>query len=250
MTDVITHKSSSFCTSMLRTRDLERAATFYRALVGWVAQEVPGAPDHRLLQHDGKTVASLQQISAGDDRWVPYVSVESIDKTRADAVALGASVIETTNVPGVARLATLRDPEGATFGLWQPAPHQGAQLMDDVGSLWWIELLSDDPARAREFYGGLFGWSTIDRTIEPVGLYRVFTRGDVQEGGLLQIEPEWDLSPMWSSIFSVDDCDATMQRSNALGGRDLHVHTVPTHGRIGGISDAGGAFFALRGPKP
>ena len=177
----------SFCTAVLRTRDLERAAAFYSALVGWTTQEVPGTPGHRLLQFGGKTVGSLHQIAEGSDLWVPHVSVESVERTTADALTLGATLVDTADVPGLARLATLRDPEGAMFGLWQPAPHQGAQLTDEVGSLWWIEVLSNDVAGAREFYGRLFGWTSVDTSFEPFAAYTVFKRGDVQEGGLLPI---------------------------------------------------------------
>jgi predicted enzyme related to lactoylglutathione lyase len=66
---------------------------------------------------------------------VPHVSVESVERTMADALTLGATLVDMANVPGLARLATVRDPEGALFGLWQPAQHQGALIMEDVGSL-------------------------------------------------------------------------------------------------------------------
>ena len=55
----MTHMPGSFCTSVLLTRDIERAAAFYGALIGWTAEAVPGASGHRLLQFGGKTVASL-----------------------------------------------------------------------------------------------------------------------------------------------------------------------------------------------
>ena len=62
----------------------------------------------------------------------PHVSVENVERTTADALVLGATLVDTTDVPGLARLATLRDTEGALFGLWQPAPHQGA--VDDCNA--------------------------------------------------------------------------------------------------------------------
>jgi len=45
--DVTTHSPGSFCTAVLRTQDLERAAAFYSALGGWTSQEVSGTPGHR-----------------------------------------------------------------------------------------------------------------------------------------------------------------------------------------------------------
>src|SRR5438552_15142328 len=120
--DITTHTPGSFCTAVLRTRDIERAAAFYNALIGWTTQETSGAPGHRLLQSGGKIVAGLQQTAVDSDVWIPYVSVENVERTTAGAIALGATLAETIDVPGLARLATIRDPEGAFFGLWQPAP--------------------------------------------------------------------------------------------------------------------------------
>jgi uncharacterized protein len=246
--DITTHTPGSFCTAVLRTRDVERAAAFYNALVGWTTQEVSGASGHRLLQFRGKTVASLYQIAEGSDLWIPHVSVEGVERTTAEALALGATLMDTADVPGLARLATLRDPEGAQFGLWQPAPHQGAQLTEEVGSLWWIEVLSNDVAGARELYGRLFGWTSVDTSFEPFAAYTVFKRGDVQEGGILPIGRDWGVSPRWNSIFAVDDCNATIERAKPLGGSTEFVHTVPRAGRIGVLSDPGGAVFVIRGP--
>ena len=229
---------------------MERAAAFYGALVGWTAQEVPGARGHRLLQFGGKTVGSLHQVADGSDLWVPYVSVESVERTTVDALSLGARLVDTADVPGLARLATLRDSEGAMFGLWEPAPHQGAELTDEVGSLWWIEVLTLNASGARDFYGRLFGWTSVDTSFEPFDVYTVFKRGDVQEGGLLQMEQDWGVSPRWNSIFAVDDCDATLERAKPLGGSTEWVHTVPKHGRVGSLRDPGGAVFAIRGPVP
>jgi hypothetical protein len=35
-----------------------------------------------------------------------------------------------------------------------------------------------------------------------------------------------------------------------LGGSSVFVHTVPKAGRIGSLSDPGGAVFVIRGPVP
>jgi predicted enzyme related to lactoylglutathione lyase len=111
-------------------------------------------------------------------------------------------------------------------------------------------VLARDPAIARDFYGELFGWNARDTSFEPFAVYTVFERPGNQEAGLLPIQPEWEIEPMWNTIVSVDDCDATMNRAPGLGGHMGFVHTVPKHGRVGSIFDPGGAFLALRGPVP
>ena len=248
--DITSHRPGSFCTTVLRTTDLDRAAAFYEALVGWTTHAVPGAAGHRLLRSGGKTVAGLHQIASGAEQWIPHVSVESVDRSVAEALALGATLVDRSDVPGIARLATIGDPEGARFGLWQPAPIHGAERMEENGSLWWIEVLSNDVAGARDFYGRLFGWTSVDTSFEPFDSYTVFKRGDVQEGGILPIGKGWEISPVWNSIVEVADCDATIEHGCSLGGTDVFVHTVPKHGRIGSLADPGGALIVFRGPVP
>ena len=238
----------SFCTSILRTTDPDRAVAFYGPLIGWTAHAA--APGHTFLTHDGKTVASIHRVDTGRDEWVPHVLVEHIETTVADAARLGATLVDQCDIDGVARIATMRDLEGAAFGLWQAAPHAGAEVTDVRGSIWWIELMTREPAVGRDFYGRLFGWSVRETSFEPIGLYRVFERPPTQEGGLNQIRPEWDMAPVWFTTISVDDCDRTMTRACEIGGEGGWVHTVPTHGRIGSIYDPAGACLILRGPVP
>lgn len=137
-------------------------------------------------------MASVDESEAESDAWLPHVSVESIDRTAEEGVKLGATVLGTADIPGLARLATIRDPEGAIFGLWQPGPHQGAQVTDETGSLWWIEVLSKDVAGALAFYERLFGWESVEISFAPFNSYFVFKRVGAQEGGILPIGDEWD----------------------------------------------------------
>jgi predicted enzyme related to lactoylglutathione lyase len=218
--------------------------------MGWTMEVGPAAPGHWFFQVGGKTVASLYQIAEGPDIWVPHVLVENIDRSMEQSWSLGATMVDTAQIPGVARIVTLRDPEGATFGLWQAQPHQGVELTEQVGSLWWIEILTKSVAASRSFYGRLFGWDYRETSFEPFAAYTVFTRGREQEGGLLAIDEEWGISPRWNSIFAVDDGDRAMERGRALGGSEVFVHTVPKAGRIGSLTDPGGASFVIRGPVP
>ena len=124
----------SFCTAVLYAREVDRAAAFYAQLVGWTTEDVAGTCSHRLLQSGGRIVASLHHIVRGSDIWVPHVSVSNVQFAVTAARTLGATPQDSIDIPGFAKLATLHDPEGALFGLWEPAPHQGAQLTDEVGA--------------------------------------------------------------------------------------------------------------------
>ena len=246
--NITQHTPGSFCATVLRTRDARRAAAFYTALCGWAIEPVAGAKQLFVMRCDGKTVAFMQHVFDERDEWVPHVSVSDVERTTADALALGATLVDKSDAIGFARLATLRDPEGAQFGLWQPAPHLGAEVMEDVGSLWWVEVSSLDVETARGFYGRLFHWQSYDTVFEPFHSYTVFKRGDVQEGGLLKLDPKWNIGSRWNSIFAVSDCDEVLEKACRLGGPTEFVHTVPTAGRVGNFIDPGGASCFLRGP--
>lgn len=69
---------------------------------------------------------------------------------------------EPADVDTAGRAATVADPTGAVLRLWQAGERRGAGAVD-VGVTWnWSTLHSPDPAAAREFYGAVFGWRSLD----------------------------------------------------------------------------------------
>lgn len=248
MTD-IPNRDGSFCTSMLYTRDVERSRAFYeRWSSGWVFEASPNDVRHVTIRSGGHSVAHARVITDGADEWVPMVRVADRDASLRAAATLGATLVDTDDVPGVARIARLRDLEGAVFGMWQPAGDEGAAVTDVVGSLWWIELLSLDPENAMSWYERLFGWQARTTAFAPFDTYIVFERDGHQEGGLLPIDAEWDVAPRWNTLVAVPDADAACRAAEALGGCTHFAHTVPSAGRIAGVSDPGGAPLVVRGP--
>src|SRR5262245_5106933 len=102
----------------------------------WTTVEAPDtAGDYARLQLDGRDVAAMRRRrKEAANLWVPGVWVESVDRTAARAGDLGATIVGTYNVPGIARTVTIQDPQGAVFGLWEPAPLHGVQIIDQPGS--------------------------------------------------------------------------------------------------------------------
>jgi uncharacterized protein len=243
------HRPGSFCTSMLYTRDLDRSRAFYQQwMPAWQFAPAQGDPQHVTIACDGRSVAHAHVSPGDDDQWVPMVAVVDRDATLQYALTVGATLVDTDEIDGVARVARLRDLEGAEFGLWQPAPDGGAAVSDEVGSLWWLEVLSTDAESSQQFYGRLFGWQARDTSFEPFDCYIVLERDGQQEGGILPIPAEWDVAPRWNTIVAVQDADRACRNAEALGGCTLFAHDVPRAGRIAGISDPGGALLVVRGP--
>src|SRR5690606_18668028 len=98
----------------------------------------------------------------------------------------------------------------------QPRDSIGAEVVNEPVSLTWTELMTPDPAAARDFYGGLFGWTA---EIAPMGEgvdYTVFSLGDRAIAGAMA-PPAEGMPPFWGVYFSVADTDATVEAAKGLG---------------------------------
>ena len=121
------------------------------------------------------------------------------------------------------------------------------------GTVAWFQIGTDDPAGAREFYGGLFGWRTEDVDMPGGGTYTVLTPADADRdrahGGVLEL-PAGQLTlgggrPWWHPVFAVEDCDATVRAAERLGGRVRREPVTTRFGRHAVLVDNQGAVFAI-----
>ena len=110
----------------LGTTDADAAQRFYEEVFGWTTSDM-GADygGYRVFNRGETGVAGLMQLQDANipPHWQPYVAVDDPDATTAKAKELGGAVlVEPMDVPKVGRLAVLRDPQGATFGIIRPDP--------------------------------------------------------------------------------------------------------------------------------
>jgi len=110
----------------LGTTDADGAQRFYEQVFGWTTSDM-GADygGYSVFNRDETGIAGLMALP--DDsvppHWQPYVAVDDPDAITAKALELGGSVLaEPMDVPKVGRVAVLRDPQGATFGIINPDP--------------------------------------------------------------------------------------------------------------------------------
>lgn len=107
------------------------------------------------------------------------------------------------------------------------------------GEINWLELPADDTARAREFYGALFGW----RTTAYDGDYHV-----IEGGPLGAIAPKDTQFTHPRVYFATDDIEASVTRVSELGGKSEEVQAVPGVGRLVHCHDDQGVPFSLYEP--
>lgn len=115
-----------------------------------------------------------------------------------------------------------------------------------LGKFVWRELMTTDVDAAKQFYGGVFGWTFKAGTLEGAPAYtEIGTPDGSFVGGLMAIPAGQQMPPYWSGYVSVDDVDAAAKRAEAAGGR---VYMPPTDieqvGRFAVIADPQGGVTA------
>jgi len=122
----------------LNTADLGRSKAFYGSLFGWQLDDVEMSPRHPYTMiRVGVGIGGgmmAQPVPGEPSYWTAYVGVDDIRAATERARALGASVLtEPTAMKNAGWLAIIRDPTGATLGLWQDKAVRSADLPIEVG---------------------------------------------------------------------------------------------------------------------
>jgi predicted enzyme related to lactoylglutathione lyase len=121
----------------LMTRDVEQAKRFYSTTIGWSfeASSTPEGETYWLAKVEGRPtpVAGIFNLTSPKyegvpECWMAYLAVDDVDKRVAKAVKAGAELMKPIfEVPGVGRIAVLREPGGAGIGWMTPVAHQTPQ---------------------------------------------------------------------------------------------------------------------------
>jgi predicted enzyme related to lactoylglutathione lyase len=126
-----TTTTPTFIWHELMSRDPDSSERFYEAVAGLRIQRLGDAPDaYRMLLAGDRPIGGLTGPRADSDvwpsggpagHWVGYFASDDVDSAARRAEELGGSVLlGPLDVPGTGRVAVLRDPDEATFGLFQP----------------------------------------------------------------------------------------------------------------------------------
>jgi predicted enzyme related to lactoylglutathione lyase len=113
----------------------------------------------------------------------------------------------------------------------------------------WVDLATNDPAAAKAFYGGLFGWTFDDLAVGDDMLYSMAILRGASVGAIAPQQAEQvaaGVPPHWQMYITVADVDAAAALVEGAGG-SVHVppFDVMEAGRMAVITDPAGAFFML-----
>ncbi len=230
--------------------DLPAAQEFYGGMFGWTFEAAAG-PDPRaayvIARLDGQEAAGLGEAPEGGNRaaptWNTYVAVADADAVGRRIVEAGGRIVTApTDVGDAGRAATVADPAGAAFRLWQAGRRPGVQAVNVPGGWNFADLHTSDPAEP-QFYVSVFGWEFDDlgfgtlircpgygdhlaATVDP----------DIRERQASDVTPTrfedaigWlapahdDEPPHWHVSFTVGDRDDSAAAAERLGGTVLAI---------------------------
>jgi predicted enzyme related to lactoylglutathione lyase len=106
----------------LLTTDVDAAAAFYRDLLGWEVEQIPGAPywtiRNRGASNGGMMPMPDEPRAAGaPPAWNVYFAVADLDAALRTVQELGGALVAGPMEVPAGRFAVLRDPQGAVFSL-------------------------------------------------------------------------------------------------------------------------------------
>jgi predicted enzyme related to lactoylglutathione lyase len=112
-------------------------------------------------------------------------------------------------------------------------------LKHPANTFCFAELYTPDVARARKFYGDLFGWTTVDRS----GMYSIFQKDGQNVAALRRSDVG---GSRWVCQVTVESVDRTAARLQALGGKVvMPAFDTPGVARTAVVAAPDGALFGL-----
>jgi uncharacterized protein len=241
------YEHGTFSWTDLSTPDAEASKAFYGGLFGWEFEDnpVPEGGVYVMARLGGRAAAAMFETTERHPAWASYVTVGDADAITDRARELGANVMaEPFDVMDAGRMATLQDPPGAVFCIWQPGRSIGAEVVNGPGALSLNQLNTTDPQAAQRFYTELFGWRFEEFQGGP-GPYFGIYRGEATNAGMMQLPPGQEAPPHWLVYFGIDDLDAAASQIETSGGRLVVPKLDVPGGQIVVAQDPHGATFAL-----
>jgi predicted enzyme related to lactoylglutathione lyase len=111
----------------------------------------------------------------------------------------------------------------------------------------WVDLMSSDVDKAKEFYSNLMGWTSEDSGSE-YGNYVTFSSDGHVVAGLMA-NPGTGAPDGWTTYLTVEDAQATVDAATAAGASVLMpVMEVPQQGTMAMLADPAGAVFGIWQP--
>lgn len=144
--------------------DIDRTLGYYAEVFGWSSEELPidHGDGYRLVRSGDAVVAGAEQVSADrnlDPVWTVMVECDDARPVIDASVASGAAeTFSLSPMLDLGRIAMVRDPWGATLGVWEPGAFRPSATADCPGRLIGAVLTTPDVEGSIRFHREMFGW--------------------------------------------------------------------------------------------
>ncbi|GGD52797.1 VOC family protein [Paenibacillus nasutitermitis] len=152
----------------LKSLDVDKTKTFYGEGFGWsFINENWGHRKQTVIYFEKYRIGGLTDLRSPvyppetEPHASIYILVNHVDTMLDRAVEAGGKVmLEPFDLPGMGRMATLQDPQGAVFSVWeQTGAFTGIGTQEGAAErLSWIVLFSREVFQASQFYQQVFDW--------------------------------------------------------------------------------------------
>jgi predicted enzyme related to lactoylglutathione lyase len=238
----------------LNTTDVASAEGFYNKVVGWKTREWDQNPAYKLWvtgrEGRGGLWAMVEEPNKAPTppHWLSYIGTDDVDATVRQTVETGGKVVTPAyDVPKVARMAVLQDPQGAMFAVSAQIERGSGYREPELGEFSWHELTTTNWQTAWEFYSKLFGWQkTNTMDMGPNGIYQMFGIGGNTIGGMFTHAGPMPGGPFWVPYAHIRDAKRAADVIKHQGGNIINgPMEVPGGDWVVIGEDRQGALFAV-----
>ncbi|MET8639457.1 VOC family protein [Streptomyces sp. NPDC004680] len=231
--------------------DVEAAMSFYGDVLGWTFGETSSRyGNYTQAYADGRAVAAVvppMDGQEGQSAWCLYLAAADATATARRIKDHGGAVLmEPVQVGDFGTMALARDPSGAVFGVWQAGVHEGFEVRGVPGAYCWAEVFTREPDRSDAFFPAVYPYRAKQIEDEAID-FRVFELDGNPVLGRMRMTDDFppELPPYVNVYFTVEDCDAAVQRATEHGGVLWFGPMDSPIGRFAALSDPQGANFSV-----
>ncbi|GAA3782700.1 VOC family protein [Streptomyces chiangmaiensis] len=231
--------------------DAEGAKTFYGDVLGWTFGEASSQyGNYTQAYADGKAVAAVVPPMPGQEgqsAWCLYFASADAAATAGRIRDHGGEVLmEPMQVGNFGTMALAREPSGAVFGVWQAGVHEGFEAQGVPGAYCWAEVFTREPERSDAFFPAVFPYRAKQIEDEAID-FRIFELDGNPVLGRMKMTDDFppEVPPYVNVYFTVEDCDAAVERATKRGGVLRFGPMDSPFGRFAALSDPQGANFSV-----
>jgi predicted enzyme related to lactoylglutathione lyase len=116
----LVNQPGALCWNELASPDMDASGKFYSDLFGWTTEPFEDSPaPYLIVSNNGNGNGGIREPQDGEPpNWSPFFAIEDIDAGIAKVEELGGTKLMGPMDIGIAKIAAIRDPQGAMFALY------------------------------------------------------------------------------------------------------------------------------------